>query len=91
MVRKNSIKHRYLKTEIFTVFYSHLSMENITDANHPHWKWVCKDFERQYYGEYHDLYFQSEKLLLAHVFGFFKNMCLQIYGIDPANFFHLQD
>ena len=26
-------------------FYSHLNMEDITDADYPHAKTVCKDFE----------------------------------------------
>ena len=40
-------------------------MENITDADYAHGKQVCKDFEIKDFGEYHDLYFQSETLLLA--------------------------
>ena len=36
-------------------FYSHLNMEDITDANYAHTKIVCKDFEIKNIGEYHDL------------------------------------
>ena len=35
-------------------FYSHLSMENITDADYAHAKRVFKGFEIKYLGEYHD-------------------------------------
>ena len=40
-------------------FYSHLNMEDITDANYTHGERVCKDFEIKDFGEYHDLYVQS--------------------------------
>ena len=43
-------------------------MENITDADYMHEKKVCKDFEIKNLGEYHDLYVQSDTLLLAGVF-----------------------
>ena len=43
-------------------------MENITDADYMHEKKVCKDFEIKNLGEYHDLYVQSDTLLLADVF-----------------------
>ena len=37
-------------------FYSHLNMEDITDADYAHAKRVCKDFEIKNLGKYHDLY-----------------------------------
>ena len=40
-------------------FYSHLNMEDITDADYTHGERVCKDFEIKDLGEYHDLYVQS--------------------------------
>ena len=43
-------------------------MVNITDADYMHEKKVCKDFEIKKLGEYHDLYVQSDTLLLANVF-----------------------
>ena len=49
-------------------FYSHLNMEDITDAHYAHAKRICKDFEIKNLGEYHDLYIQSDTLLLANVF-----------------------
>ena len=61
-------------------------MEDITDADYAHAKKVCKDFEIKNLGEYHDLYVQSDTLLLADVFENFRNMCIQIYKLDPATF-----
>ena len=46
-------------------FYSRLNMEDITDADYVHEKRVCKDFEIINLGEYHDLYVQSDTLLLV--------------------------
>ena len=59
-------------------FYSHLSMEDTTDADYAHAKRVCKDFELKHLGEYHDLYVQSNTLLLANISENFRNMCLKI-------------
>ena len=46
-------------------FYSRLNMEDITDADYVHAKRVCKSFEIINLGEYHDLYVQSDTLLLV--------------------------
>ena len=61
-------------------------MEDITDADYAHAKRVCKDFQIKTLGEYHDLYVQNDTLLLADVFENLKNMCLDIYWLDPAKF-----
>ena len=82
MTGKSSMKLLLEKTD----FHSHLNMEDITDANYAHAKRVCKDFEIKNLGEYHDLYVQSNTLLLADVFENFRNMCLKIYELDPAKF-----
>ena len=37
-------------------FYSHLNLEDITDADYKHEKRVWKDFKIKYLGKYHDLY-----------------------------------
>ena len=72
-------------------FYSHLNMEHITGADYAHAKRVCKHFEIKNLGEYHDLYVQSDALLLADVFGNFK-ICVLIYmNLILQNFFQLQD
>ena len=50
-------------------------MEDITDRDSEHPKSVSKDFEIKIFGKYHNLYVQSDTLLLADVFKNFKNMC----------------
>ena len=65
-------------------FYSHLNMEDITDADYALEKRVFNDFEIKNLGEYHDLYVQSDTLLLDGLFQIFRNLCLEIYELDPA-------
>ena len=48
-------------------FYNHLNMDDITNADYVHTKRVCKDFEINNLGEYHDFYLQSNTLLFAYV------------------------
>ena len=67
-------------------FYSHLNMEDITDADYTHSKRIYKDLKVGNLGKYHDIYVQKDTLLLADVFENFRNMCLGIYELDPAHF-----
>ena len=68
-------------------FSSHLNMDDITDLNYTHAKRICQNFNIKNVGEYHDFYVQSVILLLADVFGNFRNMCLEIYELESARFF----
>ena len=73
-------------------FYSNLNMEDITDVGHRHVKIVFnetapKNRSNKCLGDYHDLYGQSDTLLLADVFQNFTNMCIKVYELDPAHFF----
>ena len=70
-------------------FYSNLNMENIDDIDYRHGNNVFKRFELKNLGEYHDLYVQSDTLLLADVFENFTNTCLKVYELDPAHFLSL--
>ena len=65
-------------------FYRPLNMEGITDADYAHTKNVCKDLVIKNLEEYHDLYVQSDSLLLADVFENFRNVCFKIYELDLA-------
>ena len=49
-------------------FYSNLNMENIEDIDYRHGNNVFNKFKLNNLGEYHDLYVQSDTLLLADVF-----------------------
>ena len=43
-------------------------------------------FEINNRGEFHDLYVKSDTLLLADVYENFRNMSLDIYGLNPVYF-----
>ena len=67
-------------------FYSSLNMENIDDIDYRHGNNVFKKFKLKNLGEYHDLYVQSDTLLLPDVFENFRNMCIKVYELDPVHF-----
>ena len=68
-------------------FHSKLCLEDIVDEDYIHAQKVFEEFKLKNLGEYHDLYVQSDTLLLADVLGDFRNKCIEIYGLDPAHFF----
>ena len=47
---------------------------------------ICKNFEIKNLGEYHDLYVQSDALLLADIFENFRHIFIKIYELNPAKF-----
>ena len=65
-------------------------MENITVVDYTHTKRVYKDLKIKNLAEYHDLYVQSNILLLADVFQNFRNMCLEIYEFHLDRFLTAQ-
>ena len=70
-------------------FYSNLNMEDISDIDYRHANNVFKGFKLENLGDYHDLYVQSDTLLLADVFNNFRDMCIKEYERDPAHFLSL--
>jgi len=48
---------------------------------------VCKEFQIKNMGEYHDLYFKTDVLLLADVFEQFRHVCLDYYKLDPCHYY----
>ena len=67
-------------------FYSNLNMEDITDVDYRHAKKLFKNLSNKNLGDYHDLYVQSDTLLLADAFENFRNMFVKVYELDPAHF-----
>ena len=70
-------------------FSSNLTMENITETDYRHSNNVFKTFKLNNLGDYHDLYVQSDTLLLADVFENFRKACIKTYELDPAHFISL--
>ena len=59
-------------------------MENIEDIDYRHGNNVFNKFKLNNLGDYHDLYVQSDTLLLADVFENFRDMCLKECELDPS-------
>ena len=70
-------------------FYSNLNMEDISDIDYRHANNVFKRFKLENLGDYHNLYVQSDTLLLADVFNNFRDMCIKEYELEPAHFLSL--
>ena len=68
-------------------FYSHLSDEGISEDDYQHAQNVWEEFKIKSMRGYHDLYLESDVLLLADVFENFRNVCLKNYKLDPAWYF----
>ena len=77
------------KDLMYSNLFSSLNMKDITDVDYGHAKRVFNKFNNKNLGDYHDLYVQSDILLLANVLENFRNICLKIYELDPAHFLSL--
>ena len=64
-------------------------MENISETDYRHANNVFKTFKLNNLCDYHDLYVQSDTLLLADVFENFRKACIKMYELDPAHFISL--
>ena len=63
-----------------------LYLKDITHEGYIHAQKMFKELKLKNLDEYHDLYVQSDILLLADVFENFRDKCTEIYELDPAHF-----
>ena len=68
-------------------FYSRLTSEHISDEDYQHAQKVWRMFEMKTLRDYHDLYNETDVLLLADVFENFRNICMENYKLDPAHYY----
>ena len=68
------------------MFYSKLNNEDISQDDYEHAQIVWNEFNCQTLRDYHNLYNQSDVLLLADVFENFRDVCMT-NRFDPAWYF----
>ena len=66
-------------------FYSSLTEEDISEIDYTHTQRVFNHFNMRDLGDYRNFYLLTDVLLLANVFENFRDVCLQLYGLDPAH------
>ena len=67
-------------------FYGKLNLEDISTKDYSHAQKVWGEFGIINLGEYHDLYAQTDTLLLGDVYEKCRDKCIEIYGLDPCHF-----
>ena len=68
-------------------FYSKLNNEGINAEDYTHAKKVWREFKMEHLQDYHNLYNETDVLLLADVFENFRNICMENYKLDPAHYY----
>ena len=68
-------------------FYSCLKYGHINEEDYLHAVNVSNEFKMKSLGDYHDLYFKTDVLLLTDVLEKFINWSLKYYGLDPCHYF----
>ena len=72
-------------------FYSKLNSEDITDKDYAHAQEVFKELKLKNLSDYHDLYVQSDTLLLADVFKTLETSGLKYMNLTSLIFCLHQD
>jgi hypothetical protein len=67
-------------------FYSTLNESGISDKDYERAQRVWDHFNMKTLRDYHDLYLETDVLLLADVFENFRKTCLESYKLDPAHY-----
>ena len=68
-------------------FYSKLNMTGISDKDYEHAQQVWNSMIEKTLGSYHDVYLNTDVLLLADIFENFRDTCLKHYNLNPAHFY----
>ena len=68
-------------------FFNDLSKKHISDADYAFVKQLWNTFNLKNLGELHDLYMETDTLLLADVFENYRKVIHRNYGLDPVHFY----
>ena len=68
-------------------FYSRLTDEDISDEDYQHAQKVWEAFDMEHLQDYHNLYNETDVILLADVFENFRSICIKNYELDPAHYY----
>jgi hypothetical protein len=67
-------------------FYSTLYESHVSDEDYQRAQRVWSHFNMKTMKDYHDLYLETDVLLLADVFENFRRTCIKSYELDPAHY-----
>ena len=67
-------------------FYNTLTEQHISPADYKHALEIWNAFHCKNLGDYHDVYLRSHLLLLADVFENYRQMNLECFNLDPAQY-----
>ena len=68
-------------------FYNDLTKQHITEEDYAFVEKLWNTFHLQSLGELHDLYMETDTLLLADVFQNYRQVIMKNYGLDPIHFY----
>ena len=68
-------------------FFNDLSKKDISDEDFEFVHQLWETFNLKNLGELHDLYMETDTLLLADVFQSYRKVILKNYGLDPIHFY----
>lgn len=72
-----------------SAFYNSLTKTDITDEEYEHAQLVWDKMNIKTMGDYHDLYLMCDVLLLVDVFERFREVSMESFDLDPAQYFTL--
>ena len=67
-------------------YYNDLTLKHISDEDYTFAQSLFETFKLKNLGELHDLYMETDVLLLADVFENFRDFLMKNYDLDPAHF-----
>ena len=68
-------------------FYNDLKYNHITNDDYNHAQNVWNYFKCKTFKDYHNIYLQTDVLLLADVFENFRKTCMETFKLDPSHYF----